>query len=318
MQLLSRFLAVAALAAFAAECVVALRGDVAHLCCTPLQKSWNLVLGAAMLSLANYALRSVRWRQYLARLGFPFPLGFTSLTYVAGFAFTVSPGKVGEMVRAHYYNRRGVPLPLVGGAFCVERLLDMLAMTVLAALILAAAPRYHAAIWTATLLVAAALAMLALLPWGAVAEELEGRLPLGALTRLGASVARALAAGRSLLRPRVLLIGFLIGLAAWGLEGLGLYLLASIFPAAHISPAVAIGIYAVAVLVGAISFIPGGLGGTEAVMTALLVTKGYPVGDALLVTVACRLVTLWLAVGGGWAAVFILRERFAPTAAPWG
>jgi len=56
------------------------------------------------------------------------------------------------------------------------------------------------------------------------------------------------------------------------------------------------------------------LGSTEAVMSALLVARGFPVGDAVFVTLACRIVTLWLAVVLGWVAVLTLRQvRLAPS-----
>jgi uncharacterized protein (TIRG00374 family) len=318
MRPFSRFLSVGAVIAFAIVCVYGLRGDIALISVAPLLHSWDLVLLAVLCSLLNYALRIVRWQRYLARLGFSLPLGFTSLTYIAGFAFTVSPGKVGEMARARYYSPLGISLPDVAGAFCVERLMDLVAMVALAALILAAAPRYHAAIWSAGAMVAIVLVLLASLPWASIATALDSspRLPR-AVARLGVGVAKALAAARSLLRPGPLLLGFLLGLLAWGLEGLGLYVLGSMFPPAHVAPAIGIGIYAVAVLLGAISFMPGGLGSTEAVMTALLAAQGFAVTVALLITIVCRIVTLWLAVCMGWAAVFLLRHRLVPAVALW-
>jgi uncharacterized protein (TIRG00374 family) len=115
----------------------------------------------------------------------------------------------------------------------------------------------------------------------------------------------------------MLLFGFLTGLAGWGLEGVGLSVLGSMFPAAHLAVGVGVGIYAVAVLVGAISFLPGGLGSTEAVMTALLASQGLAVGDALLITILCRLVTLWFAVLIGWLAVLVLRNRLEPAVSSW-
>ncbi len=160
--------------------------------------------------------------------------------------------------------------------------------------------------------------MLALTPWSAIAGWLgrASHLPL-AVIRLGTGVAKALGAARSLLSPGALLFGFLLGLAAWGLEGLGLYTLGSSIPEAQLGAAVGAGIYAVAVLVGAISFLPGGLGSTEAVMTALLAAHGFTVADALLITIVCRILTLWLAVLIGWIAVFALRNRLVPAVSSW-
>src|SRR4051812_30576570 len=113
---------------FAAWCAYALRGDLAQVSLAPALHSWDLVLAACLLSLVNYGLRILRWRSYLARLGYPLPYGFAALTFVAGFAYTLSPGKVGEMVRARYYVPLGVPMTKVAGAFFAERLLDLVAM----------------------------------------------------------------------------------------------------------------------------------------------------------------------------------------------
>jgi uncharacterized protein (TIRG00374 family) len=129
-----------------------------------------------------------------------------------------------------------------------------------------------------------------------------------------ASLAAALASTRIVLRPGALIRGFAIGLIAWAFEGAGLGILSSMFPATGLNLATAIGIYAIAVLIGALSFLPGGLGGTEAVMTALLSANGLTVSQALLVTLTCRLVTLWFAVAVGWIAVFVLRRPKQPLA----
>lgn len=313
MQALSRYLIPGLVAAFAVACLYGFRADIALISLEPLLRAWDLVALAALFSLLNYGLRILRWQRYLARLGRPLPLGFTAVTYVAGLAFTVSPGKVGEMARARYYSRFGVSLADVAGAFFVERLLDVVAMVILAVLIAASAPRYHFAMWGAGVVVVAALVVLTVLPWSRVTEGLEARTHLPAtLKRAATAATRALGAARTLLSPGALAWGLALGLAAWGLEGTGLYVLGSLFPAVHLALTTGIGVYAVAVLVGALSFLPGGLGSTEAVMTALLTTQGFAVGAALLITIACRIVTLWFAVLIGWIAVFSLRRRLVP------
>jgi len=318
MQPFSRYLFPVLFAAFAAVCLYGLRGDITLISLAPLVRGWELVALAAACSLLNYALRILRWQRYLAKLGSPLPLRFVALTYVAGFAFTVSPGKVGEVARARYYSRFGISLSHVAGAFFVERLLDVMAMLALAALITTTAPRYYPVMWSAGFAIVALLLTLTLSPWSRIASALESlpRLPR-VVSRLGGGVCKALGAARSLLSPGTLLLGFVLGLAGWGLEGVGFYALGCIFPAAHLAPSAGIGIYAVAVLVGALSFLPGGLGSTEAVMTALLAAQGYAVADALFVTIACRVVTLWLAVLMGCIAVWVLRRQQGAAVSSW-
>ena len=316
MHAFPRYIAFAILGAFIVACVIALRGDLAQLSFAPLLKSWDLLALALLMSLGNYTLRIVRWQRYLSRLGHRLPMSFTALTYVAGFAFTLSPGKVGELVRARYYSRANIPMADVGGAFFVERLMDLMAMIVLGALIASALPRYHVAIWATCSIVLLVLIALQVSPWNAIGGWLRSHRIPRILARLSSGVANTLTAARALLRPGILLSSLCISLAAWGLEGLGLYVLGGMFPPSPLNVSAGTGIYAVAVLVGAISFLPGGLGSTEAVMTALLASQGYSVPNALVITLACRLVTLWLAVGIGWCAVFKLRERTL-AAAPW-
>ena len=72
----------------------------------------------------------------------------------------------------------------------------------------------------------------------------------------------------------------------WILQGLGL----------DSGFAFAAFVYAVAMLAGALSFMPGGLGGAEAAMVALLLWAGMPLPDAVAATVLIRLATLWFAV----------------------
>jgi uncharacterized protein (TIRG00374 family) len=136
------------------------------------------------------------------------------------------------------------------------------------------------------------------------------------LRRPVSGVAFALANTRTLISPSLLLYGFAVGLLAWSLEGAGLGILSSMFPGHHVHLLTAVGIYGVAVLLGSLSFLPGGLGGTEAVMAALLATHGLKLSEAVLVTLTCRLVTLWLAVAIGWFAVLVLRRAQLQTQPP--
>jgi uncharacterized protein (TIRG00374 family) len=298
--------------AFAAWCAISLRGDLAQLSPAILLRAWPILLFAAVLSLLNYALRIVRWRYYLARLGHPVEPWFAALTFTAGFAYTVSPGKVGEMVRARYYVSLGIPLADVAAAFFGERLPDLVVMVALAALLLTTASGYQGAVFGAAALVLVCLGVLATTPWAALAARVrDSHVIPKPLQRALLTITSALASMRRLLVPSALCVGFLLGLAAWGLEGLGLGVLSSIFPHAHLDWVMAVGIYGVAVLIGGLSLLPGGLGSTEAVMTALLAAQGYPLSEAVIITLSCRLVTLWFAVILGWLAVLSLRQRTA-------
>ena len=303
-----RVLVYGVFALFAAWCIKAFHHDIVQIDLTPLRAGWSAVAIAAALSLLNYALRVWRWRLYLQRLGHDLPWGFVSLTFMAGFAFTLSPGKLGEMVRARYYLPRGIPVSAVSGAFFVERLLDLAVMILLAVAVLAELQAYRVFLWVAVGLVGALLMGVALVPWTRVAAQLmvvrQSKLVLAVRPLVS-----MLISARQFLAPGLLLSGVLMGLVAWGAEAVGLKLVADVIAPLELSVPAAMGIYAIAIIVGALSFLPGGLGSTEAVMAALLFAHGYTMPQAILLTLVCRLLTLWLAVVIGWLCVWALRGQ---------
>jgi len=108
-----------------------------------------------------------------------------------------------------------------------------------------------------------------------------------------------------LLRPRLFLFGLAMGMLAWRLDGVSLYLITREV-GVPITFAAGIGVYAIAVLARALSFLPGGLGSTEAVMGVLLVAFGANGAVAVAITLLCRIATLWFAVALGGLAVAAL------------
>src|SRR5262249_17622371 len=66
---------------------------------SPLAASMPVLLGAAV---ASWLLRFARWQWLLSRAGHEVPPGIGLLAFLSGFAFTATPGKVGELVRIRY------------------------------------------------------------------------------------------------------------------------------------------------------------------------------------------------------------------------
>jgi uncharacterized protein (TIRG00374 family) len=266
--------------------------------------------GIFLLSLLNYLLRFGRWHCYIAALGHRLPWRRHFFYYLAGFSLTVTPGKAGEAVRSVYLYPHGVPYNQSLAALLVERLLDVLAMSLLALLILLTRPDY---VW----LVIVAWGLTLGLGWLVTRPGLPAKLRgwghghrfSHPCDRLG----RMLEAAKMLLRPRLLLFGLALGMLAWGLEGAALYLIAREV-GVPIGFTTGIGIYGIAVLAGALSFLPGGLGSTEAVMGVLLVAFGADGAAAVAITLLCRIATLWFAVAlGGLAVVVLTLDDQRPT-----
>lgn len=68
-------------------------------------------------------------------------------------------------------------------------------------------------------------------------------------------------------------------------------------------------------LIGALSFVPGGVGTTEAAIVLMLGATGVPMETALTVAIGIRLVSLWLAVLVGMLAMLALELGARPAQA---
>lgn len=265
---------------------------------------------ALSLSLVNYGLRFGRWQLYLAQLGHRVPWSPSLRIYLSGFALTTTPGKAGEAFRGVLLKQRGVPFPATFAAFISERLSDLVAIVLLTLVGLAQYPQARGIVLAGVLGIVVVLACLS-------SQTLLDRLHRWASARQGklmALVAHAsemLGGARRCHRPGLLGVATVISVIAWGAEALAFYWMLG-WLGADISLSFAIFVYALSMLAGALSFLPGGLGGAEAVMVSLLVLKGMTMPAAIAATVFIRLATLWFAVVIGLVALIRSRHGEIP------
>ena len=95
---------------------------------------------AVLLSLAGFAFRAWRWQHLLGPLKW-IPAGrLASAIFIGWTASAVLPGRVGEVARAWLLRRDGLRRSAAFGTVVLERLLDVLAVLLLFAASIAAAP----------------------------------------------------------------------------------------------------------------------------------------------------------------------------------
>jgi uncharacterized protein (TIRG00374 family) len=249
---------------------------------------------ALLMSLLNYGLRFLRWQIYLAALGHPVPWRPSLKIYLAGFALTTTPGKAGEALRGVLLKPWGVPYPQSFAAFFSERLSDLFAVVLLTLFGLSLYPAARPLIVVGVALVLAGFLVLSQRRLIERLQRLLAHRP-GRLPSLLRHLLQVLLAAQRCHQPGLLAAVTLLSVAAWSAEGLAFHWILG-WMGAEIPLAFALFVYAIAMLAGALSFMPGGLGGAEAAMVALLMWKGMPAADAVAATVLIRLATLWFAV----------------------
>ncbi|MEO8343796.1 MAG: lysylphosphatidylglycerol synthase transmembrane domain-containing protein [Gallionella sp.] len=265
---------------------------------------------ALTLSLVNYGLRFVRWQKFLALLGHRVHTPESLRIYIAGFGMTILPGKAGEAIRSLFLKHHGISYPESLAAFFSEQFSNLISMLLLVSIGLWTYPPAKLPVAILAVLIVAILLVLQQTRWlQALKVIAQNKLPARAAHYLTSAIEIVLHSGRCFRLP-ILLYGIALGLVAWGAEGVAFYYIMHVL-GSDLSLPTALFIYAFSMLVGALSFLPGGLGGTEATMVTLLIVNNVAQPHAVAATVLIRLATLWFAVALGVFAL-TLPERKKP------
>ena len=257
---------------------------------------WELFPLALVLTALNYLIRFLRWQLYLARLAIVVPAGRSFAIFVAGLSGTITPAKVGEVLKCVLLKRgfdvpvrRSVPLVLA------ERVTDATGVVVLALAAGAGTTRWP---------------LVALAVVGVVAIVVVVRSPL--LDRFSV-LGEAPEAARVLLRTPLLVGMTALSAVSWFFECLAAYVCVRGLKL-ELTLDDTVLVFSLGSLAGALSFLPGGLGVAETSMTGLIQVLGDASrAAAVAATVLIRLATLWFAVVLGLAGlgVELLLERSA-------
>lgn len=225
---------------------------------------------------------------------------------------SVTPGRVGELIRMRWLRREtGWAVERTAPLVLMDRASDLAAM----GLILAGATALSAggiAMATPVALLALGAAYVATRPKLLAACVTYLYKTLGKFSRL---MGRVRMAARSLgvfSNGPVMAAALGLGLIGWFAEGYAFHLL-MMWMGADIGLAKAVAIFTFSTIAGGLTGAPGGVGGAEAAMVALLSLEGIPLEVSIPATAVIRLTTLWFAIAIG-LAVFPLAERLSAKA----
>ncbi|HEX6836736.1 MAG TPA: lysylphosphatidylglycerol synthase transmembrane domain-containing protein [Polyangia bacterium] len=272
--------------------------------------AWAAAAGALALAALNYLLRFLKWELYLRRLGVRIPLRDSFGIFLSGFSLTVTPGKVGEVLKAYLLREaHGIPMARTAPIVVAERLTDLVALASLALIGVGALAGGERVAWVALALVGLAVACVASEKLAHAVIDLVGAMPV--VGKLAPKLREFYASTKTLLHPTPLVLATLLSIVAWLCECVAFWLVLRGFAGAEASLKLCTFIYATMTIAGALSFLPGGLGVQEIGMVKLLIAQAHGLSEptAAAATFITRLCTLWFAVVIGVVALVIMQRR---------
>jgi glycosyltransferase 2 family protein len=260
--------------------------------------SWlPLVVG---LTLVNYVGRLLKWQWYLNLLGVNIARSDSARVFGIGMLMVMTPGKAGEFLKSYMVrNVTGTPMSVTAPAVLAERMTDGMAMLLLASAGLFAFPDPTAR-WVAVLVLMSSVVTIIIIqirPLALRLLEIGKHLPV--IKRFADHLFSFYESSYLIFRPRNLLISLAIGVVSWVAEGVAYYLVLVGFGATSSRQTllIAVFIFCISTVIGALFATPGGLGGVEGSLVALSVRLlTLPTAIATAAALLVRFCTLWMGV----------------------
>lgn len=256
----------------------------------------EVFLGALGLSVINYCVRLGKWHYYLEVLELGVDRRTSAVVFVAGLTMSITPGKVGEVLKSVLLQRtHDLAVARTAPIVIAERLTDLLGLFVIAALGIGV---FDFGRWAFVFILAAIVAGVVALSSTSFVKWLLNcveRLPFGA--RVRPRLEEAYDSMRLLIRLRPLAIGTSLSAVSWSMEALAFFWILDTL-GGNAEPLLAAFVFAMTTILGAVSFLPGGLGVTEGTMIGALLLFDVFASEVVATTATylIRLATLWFAV----------------------
>lgn len=250
------------------------------------------------LSLLNLGLRFLRWQYFLRITGSDIHFLPSLKIYISGFALTASPAKAGEMIRSILLKPYGLRYTKSIALFFTDRMSDLIAVLALVTLGLWKHDELFS-ITSVSLSMLIICSVLVLVP-GSVSRAsvwAARKFPLRFRSAL-LNLARILRTMNTCLSGRNLVLGFVLGLLAWTSQGFVLFYIAK-FMGMSLTMLDAVLVHSFSILLGALSFLPGGIVVTDMSITGILMLLDFDASQAVACAILVRLLTLWFAIALG-------------------
>jgi len=283
--------------------VIALLSDWQELTAALRSFPWQWLPLIVGLALINYVVRVFRWHWWLGLVGVRIARSDSARIFGVGSLMVMTPGKVGELLKSYMVkNVTGAPMSSTAPVIVSERVIDGIAMLLLASIGLAAFPEPRAQAVAVVLLVAFAvgIAVIQYRPLALKVLALAHRVPV--VHKFADSLLAIYDSSYTIFRPRHLLWALFLGIICWGTSGLafGIVLVGFGAPLTWQTLFMAVFIFNISTVIGAVFAMPGGLGGFEGSAVFWVIRLfGMPAATATAAALLIRFCTLWLGVGIG-------------------
>ena len=243
-----------------------------------------------------------RWNLLLKNSNVHVPVKDNLKIYLSGFALSITPGKVGELIKSQLLkNKFGIPREKTAPIVLVEQLYNIIGIIGVSILGL-----WYFEFGAHIILIAASLLVIILILISSK-RLFEKFLILLSRIKFLSQYTSAFSNSYDVLRKStrgwVVVYASALSIAFWLIESVIAYFVLLSFGVNHIEFLSVITTYTSSIILGVASFLPLGIGVVEGSLAGFFTLQGVDVSVALTLVIFIRIFTRWIAVSVGFVSL---------------
>ena len=243
-----------------------------------------------------------RWNLLLKNSNVHVPVKDNLKIYLSGFALSITPGKVGELIKSHLLKIKfGIPREKTAPIVLVEQLYNIIGIIGVSILGL-----WYFEFGAHIILIAASLLVIILILISSK-RLFEKFLTLLSRIKFLSQYTSAFSNSYDVLRKStrgwVVVYATILSIVFWLVESVIAYFVLLSFGVNHIEFLSVITTYTSSIILGVASFLPLGIGVVEGSLAGFFTLQGVDVSIALTLVIFIRIFTRWIAVSVGFVSL---------------
>jgi uncharacterized protein (TIRG00374 family) len=266
--------------------------------------NFKIIFVPIILSLIslNWIVRFYRWHILLKNSNIHVPIKNNFIIYLASLSLSITPGQIGELIKSEFLKKqfkipRSKTLPII----FIEKFYDL--MGVLIASIIGVWYFEGGSYLISIGIVLLVLIFVLILSRSIFEKVLLLICKIKFFSKYQKNFLESYNVLRNSLKTKIGLKSVILSFIFWVIQGIAVYFILLALGINELNFLIATSANAISVLIGALSFVPGGLGVTEASMGGLLSLQGIEISFALITAVIIRIFTSWYTVVAGFIAL---------------
>jgi len=244
----------------------------------------------------------IKWHFLLKNCEIDISLTKNITVFLSGLAFEITPGKLGALMKSQILKTSfNIPRTKTAPIVLVEKVYDLIG-AILASIIGIIILGMDTYLIIIAILV---LSMIFFFVYYRPASELFFKriTKTKFFSKYVENISESYQIIQKSTNVKVATICILLAITYWFIISSAVYYTLIAFDVNILDYLKVLSIYATSILLGAISFIPGGVGITEGTLAGLFTLEGISISTALILSVMIRILTLWYSVGVGFIAL---------------